>query len=56
MSARFVERSGKRYPVAHCRLMALMEEVEPTKVDLPNKIPIWLLTGKLQTVGEIPVA
>uniref|UniRef100_A0A0A9EY00 Uncharacterized protein n=1 Tax=Arundo donax TaxID=35708 RepID=A0A0A9EY00_ARUDO len=55
MSARFVERSGKRYPLAHYRLMALMEELELTKVDLPNKIPIWLLTSKFQTVGRMPI-
>ena len=56
MSAQFAEQSGKRYPVAHYPLLALMEELEVTKVDLPSKIPIWLFVGKFQTVGERSVA
>jgi hypothetical protein len=52
MSAQFVERNGKRYPIAHYLLLVLMEELEVTIFDHPNKIPIWLFTGKFQTGGE----
>jgi hypothetical protein len=29
-----------------------MEELEVTKVNLPNKIPIWLFADKFQTASE----